>query len=104
MSELVEIFGKIAGRFDASKMATLNATVQFDLGAGNQHHLIIGGGTMKHAQGTAEKADATLTMAPDDFISLTKGQLNPMNAFMSGKIKVAGDMGLVMKLQSLLTG
>jgi putative sterol carrier protein len=59
---------------------------------------------MKHAQGMAEKADATLTMASEDFVALTKGQLNPMNAFMSGKIKVAGDMGLVMKLQSLLTG
>lgn len=104
MSELVEIFGKIVGRFDASKMAGLNATVQFDLGTGNQHHLIIANGTMKHGQGMAEKADATLTMASEDFVALTKGQLNPMNAFMSGKIKVAGDMGLVMKLQSLLTG
>lgn len=104
MSELTEVFQKIVGRFDGSKMADLNATVQFDLGAGNQHQLIFAGGTIRHEESLAEKADATLTMASDDFVALTKGQLNPMTAFMSGKIKVAGDMGLVMKLQSLLAG
>ena len=37
----------------------------------------------------------------DDFQALISGNLNPMSAFMSGKIKVDGDMGVAMKLQSL---
>jgi putative sterol carrier protein len=43
----------------------------------------------------------TLTMAAGDFVDLTQGKLNGMTAFMSGKLKIAGDMGLAMKLQSL---
>jgi len=37
----------------------------------------------------------------EDFIALTKGELNPMNAVMSGKVKIKGDMGVAMKLQTL---
>ena len=49
------------------------------------------------------EADATMSINWDDFIALAKGQLDPTMAFMSGKIKVLGDMSVVMKLQSLLT-
>ncbi|NLA04878.1 MAG: SCP2 sterol-binding domain-containing protein, partial [Firmicutes bacterium] len=38
----------------------------------------------------------------DDFGSLLDGKLNATSAFMAGKLKVKGDMGLAMKLQSLL--
>ena len=47
-------------------------------------------------------ADCAVSMTKDNFMALVKGDLNPMMAFMSGKIKVSGDMGVAMKLQSLL--
>ncbi len=47
-------------------------------------------------------ADATVTVSFEDFGKLVQGQLDPMSAFMTQKIKIAGDMGVVMKLQSLL--
>ncbi len=50
----------------------------------------------------AEKADCTISMTDDDFVALTSGDLDPTTAFMQGKIKVKGDMGLVMKLQKIL--
>jgi putative sterol carrier protein len=37
-----------------------------------------------------------------DFLAIVNGKLNPQMAFMSGKLKVQGDMGLAMKLQQLL--
>jgi putative sterol carrier protein len=43
-----------------------------------------------------------VNISQDDFNAILKGELNPMGAFMSGKIKIEGDMGLAMKLQSLL--
>ena len=103
MSTLNEIFGKIVERFDGSKMSDFAATVQFDLGDG-QHYLVFEGGNIAHEEGTAENPDATITMTADDFQDLTSGELNPMAAFMSGKIKVKGDMGIVMKLQNVLGG
>lgn len=46
-------------------------------------------------------ADATVTVGFEDFLKLAQGALDPMNAFMSGKLKVAGDMSVAMKLQSI---
>ncbi|MCA9774372.1 MAG: SCP2 sterol-binding domain-containing protein [Myxococcales bacterium] len=68
-----------------------------------------GGGTwlvnMKDKPGVTTgdgTADCTITMAAADFIDLVNGKLNGQMAFMSGKLKIAGDMGLAMKLQKLL--
>ncbi len=49
-------------------------------------------------------ADCTIKMTLENFQNMLDGELNPMMAFMSGKIKVEGDMGVAMKLQSVLDG
>ena len=46
-------------------------------------------------------ADATLKMDADDLARMMTGDLSPMTAFMFGKLKISGDMGVAMKLQSL---
>ena len=48
------------------------------------------------------EADCTLTASADTFQSLLEGELDPTGAFMSGKLTVDGDMGLAMRLGSLL--
>lgn len=48
-------------------------------------------------------ADCTITAEADVFQDLLTGDLNPTSAFMSGKISIDGDMGMAMKLGSLLT-
>lgn len=47
-------------------------------------------------------ADAVITTSLDTLEKLSSGDLNPMMAVMTGKIKIKGDMGAAMKLQSLL--
>ncbi|MBP7243348.1 SCP2 sterol-binding domain-containing protein [Amaricoccus sp.] len=49
-----------------------------------------------------EEADCTLTADIDTFRALLDGDLDPTAAFMSGRLKVDGDMGLAMRLGSLL--
>jgi len=73
--------------------------VKFDFG--DVGKLLIDG-PANTASNVDAPADATVSVDFDDFGKLVQGQLDPMMAFMSGKIKVAGDMGVVMKLQSLL--
>ncbi len=47
-------------------------------------------------------ADCTMILTSEDFVAISDGTLDGMQAFMLGKIQVEGDMGLAMKLQTLL--
>jgi len=50
-----------------------------------------------------EDADCTITTSADTLMELQSGDLNPMMAVMGGKVKIGGDMGLAMKVQSLMS-
>ncbi len=52
--------------------------------------------------GTAAAAKCTVSATDADFLNIVTGKLNAQMAFMSGKLKIQGDMGLAMKLQQLL--
>ncbi|WP_158966612.1 SCP2 sterol-binding domain-containing protein [Chachezhania sediminis] len=49
-----------------------------------------------------EESDVTITADADTLMALFQGDLNPTAAFMTGKIKIDGDMGAAMALSSLL--
>jgi putative sterol carrier protein len=69
-----------------------------------------GGGTwlvnLKEGNGTVSagdgEADCHITVDSADFLAIINGELNGQMAFMSGKLKVQGDMMLAMKLGSIL--
>ena len=54
------------------------------------------------AAGTAPDAKCTVSATDLDFLNIVNGKLNAQMAFMSGKLKIQGDMGLAMKLQQIL--
>ena len=47
------------------------------------------------------KADCTLTLGDETFVGLTDNSVDPMKAFMSGKLKISGNVMLAQKLQAL---
>lgn len=53
-------------------------------------------------EGINEDAASTITMDATDFVEMMKKEANPINLFMSGKLKVEGDMAAAMKLQIIL--
>lgn len=57
------------------------------------------GGKISMAEGDA---NCTITIGAQEFVDIVNGKLNAQMAFMTGKLKVAGDMGLAMKLTQLL--
>ena len=91
-------------RENPQKVAGMNGIFQFDLSGenGGVWHVTLADGDGHVAEGPAENPCVTISMAADDFVALTEGKLDGTMAFMSGKLKVKGDMGLAMKLQTLL--
>lgn len=75
-------------------------TVKFDFG--DIGKLFIDGAQSSVTNEDGE-ADATISVDFEDFKKLAQGQMDPMMAFMQGKLKVAGDMGVAMKLQGLFS-
>ena len=94
--------GMVEG-FLPEKAAGVNAIIQFDLSGdnGGQFYLEIKEGVIESHEGVAEEAKMTLSATLEDYYAVATGQTNPMNAFMQGKIKVKGDMGLAMKMQTM---
>ncbi|PYN16714.1 MAG: hypothetical protein DME05_07465 [Candidatus Rokuibacteriota bacterium] len=70
-------------------------------GGGQQDHPVRGTCTVN--AGPAPAADLTITMAAQDWLDMIGGKLNGQMAFMSGKLKLKGDMGFAMKMGSLFS-
>lgn len=63
------------------------------------------GAMMLDASGAREgddPADVTLTASPDTFKAIFDGGMAPTAAFMTGKLSIDGDMGMAMRLSSVL--
>jgi putative sterol carrier protein len=99
------IFEAMPGRLNASAAAGLDCVIQYDLSGDGaaQYFNTIKEGACSVSEGTHESPTMTVSMTAGDFVDLTEGKLDGMAAFMGGKLKIAGDMGLAMKLQSLFS-
>jgi putative sterol carrier protein len=78
----------------------LGATLKFDCGADGVI-VIDGASTPNTVDNNDRDTDCTIELGIDTLGDLMSGELNAMNAFMTGKIQVTGDMGVALKLQKL---
>ncbi len=103
MPTVKETFDLMPTKFKAANAAGVNKTIQYDISGdgGGTWHAAIKDGTCTVTAGPAPAADLTVTMASSDWLEMIGGKLNDQMAFMSGKLKLKGDMGLAMKLGSL---
>ena len=72
----------------------------FDVDGSGKWTVRVTDGAVSVTEG-AEDADVTITGDTETFERISKRELNPTTAYMTGKIKIKGDMGAALKLQKL---
>ncbi len=99
-------FAGMVERFVPEKAAGLTATIAFNLSGdnGGLYWIKVAAGAAETGAGNIDNVDMTVHASADDWFAVAIGELNPMQAFMTGKLKIQGDMGLAMKMQSLFSG
>jgi putative sterol carrier protein len=89
---------------DPAKARTIHAVYQFNItgpGGGNWY-VDLKSDPPAVKEGTAQDAGCTITIGDCDLVDIVTGKLNGQMAFMSGKLKVAGNMSQAMKLGTVL--
>jgi len=89
----------------AEKLKGLDATILFDLSGedGGRWTVSIRDGQVSFEDGRSASPTLTLEAVAEHLKALGKGELNPMAAFMQGRLKVKGDMSTAMQLQKLFS-
>ncbi len=97
------IFSAMPANFNADAAKGMSSVIQFNLtgDGGGSWNVAIKEGACTVSEGAHASPNMTMTMAAQDYVDMITGKLNGQMAFMSGKLKIAGDMGLAMKMQSL---
>ena len=96
-----EFFETLESRVgDSSKAAGMNASYLFDIDGAGKWTVRVENGNVSVDEGEHE-AGTTIEASEDTFMQIVNGEQNPTSAFMTGKLKVRGDMGQAMKLQQL---
>jgi putative sterol carrier protein len=100
MATVKEFFDSLESRADPSKTAGMTNSYLFDIKGAGKWTVSVADGKVNVTEG-GENADAVITTSEETFEKIVAGEQNPTSAYMTGKLKVKGDMGAAMKLQKL---
>jgi putative sterol carrier protein len=101
MSETVQdFFQNLPTRADSTKTAGMTNSYVFDIEGLGQWKVDVDDGTVTVTEGGGD-ADAVISASEETFQKIVAGEQNPTSAYMTGKLKIKGDMGAAMKLQKL---
>ena len=95
-----EFFETLESRVDPSKTAGMTNSYVFDIDGAGSWRVDVNDGQVSVNEGGGD-ADCTISASEDTFQRIASGEQNPTTAYMTGKLKVKGDMGAALKLQKL---
>jgi putative sterol carrier protein len=100
MGSVQEFFEGLPSRVPAERIEGMTNTYVFDIEGAGQWTVAIADGVITVTDGAGE-ADTTFSTSEENFEKIVAGEQNPTTAYMTGKLKIKGDMGAAMKLQNL---
>ena len=100
MDDPREFFETLESRVDPAKAAGMTASYKFDIDGSGSWLVDVDDGKVTVTEDGGD-ADCTISTSSETFVKIANGEQNPTAAYMSGKLKVKGDMGQAMKLQKL---
>src|SRR5215210_2760010 len=95
-----EFFESLEGRLDPSKTAGMTNSFVFEIDGAGTWKVDVDDGSVSVVEGAGD-ADATISATEETFQKIASRDLNATTAYMTGKLKVRGDMGAAMKLSRL---
>lgn len=99
-----QIVEAMPGFLIPEKAGSTNGVIEFDLSGegGGKWWLKIHDGKAESGKGDPpEPPKVTLTANSEDWVKIMSGKMDPVSSYMSGKLKIKGDMGLAMKMQTM---
>lgn len=98
--QVQQIIEQMGGAIGAN--SGLGGTLKFDFGDPGSVYIDGKSSPNSVSDGAGKDADCTISLTLETFEKMVKGELDGTSAFMQGKLRVAGDMGLAMKLGPIL--
>ncbi len=95
-----DFFANLESQADATKTAGMSNSYVFDIDGAGQWKVDVDDGKVTVSEGAGD-ADVTISTSQETFEKIVAGEVNPTSAYMTGKLKIKGDMGAAMKLQKL---
>jgi putative sterol carrier protein len=100
MASVQEFFEGLPGRVSGERIAGVNNTYVFEIEGAGTWTVALADGALTVTEGAGE-GDCTISASEENFQKIIAGEQNPTTAYMTGKLKIKGDMGAAMKLQKL---
>ena len=100
MASVQEFFEGLPGRVDPERIAGMNNTYLFEIEGAGTWRIAVADGAIEVTEGGGD-ADCTFSASEENFEKIVSGEQNPTTAYMTGKLKIKGDMGAAMKLQKI---
>ena len=95
-----EFFEALPSKVDPAKTAGMNNSFGFDIADVGIWTVTVTDGVVSVTEGEHE-TDCTISASEETLLKISRGEANPTTAYMSGKLKIKGDMGAALKLQKL---